>query len=51
MERIQETWISREQAGISEDEDEDYELRQRRDLVERWASAEQSFRDVSMTWK
>ncbi|KAK1141550.1 hypothetical protein N8T08_008963 [Aspergillus melleus] len=42
---VRENWISREKAGISEDEDEDYELRQRRDLVERWASAEQSFRD------
>ncbi|KAI9037011.1 uncharacterized protein KD926_001109 [Aspergillus affinis] len=42
---VRENWIPREKAGITEDEDEDYELRQRRDLVERWALAEQSFRD------
>lgn len=39
--------MPREAAGIGEDADEEYELRQRRALVERWASADQSFRDVS----
>ncbi|PWY93153.1 hypothetical protein BO94DRAFT_583393 [Aspergillus sclerotioniger CBS 115572] len=38
-------WVSRQAAGISEDEDPDYELRQRRSLVERWATADQTIRD------
>ncbi|KAJ9272809.1 hypothetical protein DTO212C5_1070 [Paecilomyces variotii] len=41
---VEEQWLSREAAGSS-DEDEEYELRQRRSLVEKWASADQSFRD------
>lgn len=42
----QEAWRTREDSGIPSD-DTEYELRQRRFMIERWASAEQSFRDVS----
>ncbi|KAF7165490.1 hypothetical protein CNMCM5623_009612 [Aspergillus felis] len=40
-----ESWVSRAHAGVAESEDEDYELRQRRALVDRWAAATQEFRD------
>jgi hypothetical protein len=42
----QESWVSRAHAGVAESEDGDYELRQRRALVDRWAAATQEFRDV-----
>lgn len=42
---VSETWVSREDANIP-DHDTDYEVRQRRALVETWAKAEQAFRDV-----
>ncbi|KAG2027748.1 hypothetical protein GB937_000190 [Aspergillus fischeri] len=33
---VKESWVSRAHAGVAESEDEDYELRQRRALVDRW---------------
>ena len=45
IDKEQEQWIPREAAGIS-DADIDYELRQRRSLVQQWTSADQPFRDV-----
>ncbi|KAF4200470.1 hypothetical protein CNMCM8927_003037 [Aspergillus lentulus] len=42
---VKESWVSRAHAGVAESEDEDYELRQRRALVDRWAAATQEFRD------
>ncbi|GFG15823.1 hypothetical protein IFM61392_09179 [Aspergillus lentulus] len=41
---VQENWVRRSEADIAEDNG-DYELRQRRKLVEQWASATQEFRD------
>ncbi|KAJ5368907.1 uncharacterized protein N7496_008667 [Penicillium cataractarum] len=41
---VKEAWRTREDSGILAD-DTEYELRQRRFLIEIWASAEQSFRD------
>ncbi|KAL4930300.1 uncharacterized protein BDV17DRAFT_289908 [Aspergillus undulatus] len=46
---VKETWVPCVRAGIADDEHTDngeYELRQRRKLVEEWASASQEFRDV-----
>ncbi|RAH84623.1 hypothetical protein BO86DRAFT_407580 [Aspergillus japonicus CBS 114.51] len=43
---VSERWISRKDAGVAEHEDVEYELRQRRTLVEQWAAANQSFRDA-----
>lgn len=40
----QENWVSATKAGSS---DENYELNHRRELVEKWASATQEFREVS----
>jgi len=42
---MQKTWVSREDANIP-DHDGDYEVRQRRALVETWTKAEQAFQDV-----
>ncbi|RHZ47427.1 uncharacterized protein CDV56_102568 [Aspergillus thermomutatus] len=42
---VKESWVPRAHAGVPEDEDDDYELRQRRALVERWAAGAQEFRD------
>ncbi|GFF76635.1 hypothetical protein IFM62136_09368 [Aspergillus lentulus] len=42
---VKESWVSRAHAGVAESEDEYYELRQRRALVDRWAAATQEFRD------
>lgn len=44
---VAEKWVSREQARLANDEDEHYEDRQRRPLVESWALVDQSLRDVS----
>lgn len=44
---IQENWVSVANAGSSYDER--YELYHRRQLVEKWASATQEFRDVNST--
>ncbi|KAJ5552344.1 hypothetical protein N7494_001722 [Penicillium frequentans] len=41
---VEEQWVSRANANVS-DEDGDYEVRQRRALVESWAKASQEFRD------
>ncbi|OOQ88774.1 hypothetical protein PEBR_11396 [Penicillium brasilianum] len=41
---VKEEWRTRDDTGIPAD-DTEYELRQRRLLIERWASTEQSFRD------
>ncbi|GAQ03702.1 hypothetical protein ALT_1023 [Aspergillus lentulus] len=41
---VRENWVRRSEADIAED-DRDYELRQRRKLVEQWASATQEFRN------
>lgn len=45
---VQESWLPRDQANIS-DNDKEYELRQRRALVQQWASESQDFRDVRPT--
>ncbi|PWY91709.1 hypothetical protein BO94DRAFT_617027 [Aspergillus sclerotioniger CBS 115572] len=42
---VQENWISRETANVPA-ANEDYEVRQRRNLVETWAKATQEFRDL-----
>ncbi|OKP00020.1 hypothetical protein PENSUB_8218 [Penicillium subrubescens] len=42
---VQENWVPRDRANISDD-DKEYELRQRRALVQNWASESQDFRDV-----
>ncbi|KAJ5803972.1 uncharacterized protein N7518_000275 [Penicillium psychrosexuale] len=44
---VQENWVSAANAGSSSDER--YELYHRRQLVEKWASATQEFRDVNST--
>lgn len=46
----QERWVPREAANIP-DRDGDYEVRQRRTLVETWAKADQELRDVGKTKK
>ncbi|KAL4873357.1 hypothetical protein BDV12DRAFT_192343 [Aspergillus spectabilis] len=48
---VQESWVPRARAGISDDDDDDddnnreYELHHRRSLLEQWTSATQEFRD------
>ncbi len=42
----QENWVSAATAGASSDAE--YELKHRRQLVEKWASATQEFRDVNI---
>ncbi|KAJ5918607.1 hypothetical protein N7466_010599 [Penicillium verhagenii] len=41
---VEEKWVPRDNANVP-DEDGDYEVRQRRSLVETWAKASQEFRD------
>ncbi len=45
---VQESWVPRDWANTSND-DKEYELRQRRALVQKWASESQIFRDVRPT--
>ncbi|QGA16434.1 hypothetical protein EYB26_004101 [Talaromyces marneffei] len=47
---VTERWVPREAANIP-DRDGDYEVRQRRTLVETWAKADQELRDVGKTKK
>ncbi|RLL98056.1 hypothetical protein CFD26_101647 [Aspergillus turcosus] len=43
---VQESWVSRANAAVAvPDDDDEYELRQRRTLIKQWASATQDFRD------
>ncbi|KAJ5884378.1 hypothetical protein N7504_011950 [Penicillium tannophilum] len=42
---VEENWVPRSKANNIPDEDGDYEVRQRRTLVETWAKASQVFRD------
>ncbi|KAJ5290977.1 hypothetical protein N7478_000228 [Penicillium angulare] len=42
---LSENWVTLEAAGITGDPS-DYEFRQRRELIVRWAEAEQTFRDI-----
>lgn len=44
---VQESWVPRDRANTNDDKE--YELRQRRALVQKWASESQSFRDVRQT--
>lgn len=45
---VQESWVPRDRANINDDNKE-YELQQRRALVQKWASESQDFRDVRLT--
>jgi hypothetical protein len=45
---VQEKWVLRDRANIT-DVHKEYELRQRRALVQKWASESQDFRDVRPT--
>lgn len=44
-----EQWTAREAAGNPDEDDGEYELRQRWSLIQQWASADQNFRDVSFS--